>query len=71
MKGNELDPSLLDEESEVRTSCMIVDATRPLGRPFSPVSKCPDDAMERVKLENFIPKDVLNRIPLDRTSYWA
>jgi hypothetical protein len=50
---------------------MIVDATRPLGRPFSPVSKCPDDAMERVKLENFIPKDVLNRIPLDRTSYWA
>lgn len=71
MKGNELDPSLMDEEAEVRTSCMIVDATRPLGRPFSPVSKCPEDAMERVKLDQFIPRDVLDRIPLDRTSYWT
>jgi UbiD family decarboxylase len=71
MKGNELDPSLVDEEAEVRTSCMIVDATRPLGRPFSPVSKCPDDAMERVKLDTFIPQEVLDRIPTDRTSYWA
>ena len=71
MKGNELDPSLVDEEAEIRTSCMIVDATRPLGRPFSPVSKCPDDALERIKLEEYIPRDVLNRIPLDRTSYWA
>lgn len=71
MKGNELDPSLLDIESEVRTSCMIVDATRPLGRPFSPVSKCPEDAMERIKLEEYIPREVLDRIPLDRTSYWA
>jgi len=71
MKGNELDPSLVDEESEVRTSCMIVDATRPLGRPFSPVSRCPDDAMERVRLEDYIPQDVLSRIPMDRTSYWT
>lgn len=71
MKGNELDPSLLDEEAEIRTSCMIVDATRPLGRPFSPVSRCPDDAMERVKVEDYIPREVLDRIPIDRTSYWA
>jgi UbiD family decarboxylase len=71
MKGNELDPSLMDEEAEIRTSCLIVDATRPLGRPFSPVSKCPDDAMARVKLEDFIGQEVLDRIPTDRTSYWA
>jgi 2,5-furandicarboxylate decarboxylase 1 len=70
-KGNELDPSLLDEVYECKTSIMIVDATRPLGRPFSPVSKCPDDAMARVNLEEFIPRAVLDRIPLDRTSYWA
>jgi len=71
MKGNELDPSLLDDVYETKTSVMVVDATRPLGRPFSPVSKCPDEAMARVQLEEYIPRAVLERIPLDRTSYWA
>jgi 2,5-furandicarboxylate decarboxylase 1 len=71
MKGNELDPSLLDEVYETKTSVMVVDATRPLGRPFSPVSKCPDEAMARIQLEDYIPRAVLERIPLDRTSYWA
>jgi UbiD family decarboxylase len=67
-RGNFLDPSLLDE---IKTSGMIVDATRPLDRPFSPVSKCPEEAMERIKLENFIPGEVLQHIPIDRTTYWA
>ena len=67
-RGNFLDPSLMDE---IKTSGMIVDATRPLDRPFSPVSKCPDDAMARVKLEDYIPGEVLQHIPTDRTTYWA
>lgn len=67
-RGNTLDPSLLDD---IKTSCMIIDATRPLDRPFSPVSKCPDDAMERIKLENYIPGEILQHIPTDRTTYWA
>lgn len=67
-RGNYLDPSLQDE---IKTSCMIVDATRPLDRPFSPVSKCPDEAMRRIKLEDFIPGEVLERIPVDRTTYWC
>ncbi|TMA08832.1 MAG: UbiD family decarboxylase [Deltaproteobacteria bacterium] len=67
-RGNFLDPSLVDE---IKTSGMIVDATRPLDRPFSPVSKCPDDAMQRIKLEDFIPGEVLQHIPTDRTSYWC
>jgi len=67
-RGNYLDPSLLDE---IKTSAMIVDATRPLDRPFSPVSKCPDDAMERVKLEDYIPGEILQHIPIDRTTYWC
>jgi hypothetical protein len=50
---------------------MIIDATRPLDRPFSPVSKCPDDAMARIKLEEFVPGEVLQHIPMDRTTYWA
>jgi UbiD family decarboxylase len=68
MRGNMLDPSL---QHDIRTSGMIVDATRPLDRPFSPVSKCPDEAMERVKLEDYIDEETLARIPLDRTTYWA
>jgi UbiD family decarboxylase len=67
-RGNFLDPSLVDE---IKTSGMIVDATRPLDRPFSPVSKCPDDAMERIKLEDFIPGEILQYIPTDRTTYWC
>jgi len=67
-RGNVLDPSLLDE---IKTSGMIVDATRPLDRPFSPVSKCPDDAMARIKLEDYVPGEVLQHIPMDRTTYWA
>ena len=68
LKGNMLDPSL---RHDIKTSGMIIDATRPFGRPFSPVSKCPDEAMERIKLEDFISEQDLNRLPIDRTSYWA
>ncbi len=67
-RGNMLDPSL---EDEIKTSCMIVDATRPLDRPFSPVSKCPDEAMARIKLEDYVPGEILQHIPIDRTTYWA
>jgi 2,5-furandicarboxylate decarboxylase 1 len=67
-RGNFLDPSLVDE---IKTSGMIVDATRPLDRPFSPVSKCPDEAMERIKLEEYVPGEILQHIPIDRTTYWA
>lgn len=67
-RGNFLDPSLVDE---IKTSGMIIDATKPLDRPFSPVSKCPDEAMQRIKLEDFIPGEVLQHIPTDRTTYWC
>ena len=39
MRGSLLDPSM---DHPRRTSVMIIDATQPLDRPFSPVSKCPD-----------------------------
>jgi UbiD family decarboxylase len=68
MRASLIDPSL---DSPRRTSVMIVDATRPLDRPFSPVSKCPDEAMARIKLEDFVPGEVLQCIPINRTTYWA
>jgi UbiD family decarboxylase len=68
MRGSLIDPSMVDAR---KTSVMIVDATKPLDRPFSPVSKCPDDALARIKLEEFVPGEVLQHIPIDRTTYWA
>jgi UbiD family decarboxylase len=68
MRGSLVDPSMVDAR---KTSAMIVDATKPLDRPFSPVSKCPDDAMARIRLEDFVPGEVLQHIPIDRTTYWA
>jgi 2,5-furandicarboxylate decarboxylase 1 len=68
MRGSLIDPSMTDAR---KTSVMIIDATRPLDRPFSPVSKCPDDALARIRLEDYIPKEILATIPMDRTTYWA
>ena len=68
MRGSLLDPSM---DHPRRTSVMIVDATKPLDRPFSPVSKCPDEALARIRLEEFVPGEVLQHIPADRTTYWA
>jgi UbiD family decarboxylase len=71
MRGSWLDPSSADLAADGRTSCMIVDATRPLGRPSSPVSKCPDEALERIRLDRYIPQEVLDHLPIDHTSYWG
>ena len=68
MRGSLIDPSM---EQPRKTSAMIVDATKPLDRPFSPVSKCPDEALARIKLEDFVSGEVLQHIPGDRTTYWA
>ena len=68
MRGSLIDPSMVDAR---KTSVMIVDATKPLDRPFSPVSKCPDEALARIRLEDFIAGEVLQHIPIDRTTYWA
>ena len=68
MRGSLLDPSM---DHPRRTSVMIIDATQPLDRPFSPVSKCPDEALARIKLEELVPGEVLRHIPMDRTTYWA
>ena len=67
-RGSLIDPSMTDAR---RTSAMIVDATRPLNRPFSPVSRCPDEALARIRLEDFIPREALEAIPPDRTTYWC
>ena len=68
MRGPLVDPSMTNG---FKSSAMIIDATRPLDRPFSQVSKCPDEALERIRLEDYIAKNLLDSIPLDRTTYWS
>jgi 2,5-furandicarboxylate decarboxylase 1 len=68
MRASLIDPSL---DSPRLTSAMIIDATRPLDRPFSPVSKCPEEALARIRLEEYVPGEILQHIPVDRTTYWA
>ncbi len=68
MRASLIDPSL---DHPRRTSAMIIDATKPLDRPFSPVSKCPDEAMARIRLEDFVPGEILQTIPVDSTTYWT
>ena len=59
-KGNTLDPSQTDD---IMTTKMIIDATRPVQRTFAARLAIPKDALERISLEDFIPRAALNRIP--------
>jgi UbiD family decarboxylase len=68
MRASLVDPSITDPR---KTSAMIIDATRPLDRSFSPVSRCPEEALKRIRLEDYIRGEVLQHIPTDRTTYWC
>ncbi|MBI2360301.1 MAG: UbiD family decarboxylase [Deltaproteobacteria bacterium] len=60
VKGNTLDPSQTDN---IMTTKMIIDATRPLQRPFEARVEVPKKAMEKTRLEDFIPRAILERLP--------
>jgi UbiD family decarboxylase len=51
VKGNTLDPSQTDD---IMTTKMIVDATRPVSRPFPERIRVPEDVMRRVRLEDYL-----------------
>jgi UbiD family decarboxylase len=59
VKGSTLDPSQRDD---IMGAKMIVDATRPVRRPFEARIEVPADAMARVDLEGLIPPEQLGRI---------
>ena len=59
-KGNTLDPSQTDN---IMTTKMIIDATRPVQRPFAARVEVPKYAMDRVIRKEFIPREVMDRLP--------
>ncbi|MEK7335063.1 MAG: UbiD family decarboxylase [Candidatus Binatota bacterium] len=60
VKGNTLDPSQTDD---IMTAKMIIDATRPVQRPFAARVEVPREALSRVRLEDFISRADLERLP--------
>ncbi len=59
VKGNALDPSQMDD---IMTSKMIIDATKPVRRPFEARLDIPRDVLERTVLEKLIPPKQLARV---------
>ncbi len=59
VKGATLDPSQRDD---IMGAKMIIDATRPVKRPFEARIQVPADAIDRVPLERVVPPDQLRRI---------
>jgi 2,5-furandicarboxylate decarboxylase 1 len=51
VKGNTLDPSQTDP---IMTTKMIVDATKPVQRPFSERILVPEEAKQRVPIHDFV-----------------
>lgn len=58
-RGGTLDPSQLATTMGAK---MIIDATRPVDRPFAERIEVPMDVMERVKLKEWIPEDEQKKI---------
>lgn len=59
VKGNALDPSQRDD---IMGAKMIVDATRPVSRPFESRIEVPQEAMARIKLERYVPAEKMDRL---------
>jgi UbiD family decarboxylase len=60
VKGNTLDPSQTDN---IMTAKMIIDATKPVQGPYGARVAVPKTAMEKTRLEDFIPRALLERLP--------
>jgi 2,5-furandicarboxylate decarboxylase 1 len=59
LKGSILDPSNLHPTAH---SLAIIDATEPKSRPFPTRLRVPDEVLERVQLQDYVPADQLTRI---------
>ncbi|NIO08419.1 MAG: UbiD family decarboxylase [Deltaproteobacteria bacterium] len=59
VKGNTLDPSQTDN---IMGAKMIVDATRPVQRPYEARVEVPKKALDKTRLEDFIPPDLIDRL---------
>ncbi len=59
--SNRQDPST---ERFLRVGGLIIDATKPVGKPFPEIGMPPEDAMSRVRLEDFVSTDQLEKVSI-------
>ena len=51
LQGQVLDPSI---RTEIKGSGMIIDATKPLDRPFAQRGRVPEDVVHKIRLSDFL-----------------
>jgi len=59
LQANRQDPST---ERYMRVGGLIIDSTKPVGKPFPDIGKPPDDAVARIRLEDFVSAAELGQI---------
>ena len=59
LQANRQDPST---ERYMRVGGLIIDSTKPVGKPFPDIGKPPDDAVARIRLEDFVSAAELGKI---------
>jgi 2,5-furandicarboxylate decarboxylase 1 len=60
VKGNTLDPS---QQDDIMTDKLLIDATMPVGKPFSERVRVPAEALQKFPLEQYVSSDQLELIP--------
>lgn len=60
VKGNTLDPS---QQDDIMTDKLLIDATMPVGKPFSERVRVPAEALQKFPLEQYVSSDQLESIP--------
>ncbi len=58
VRGSMLDPAMMDD---VTHATLVLDATKPLNRPFEERVKVPKDVMKRLQLTDYIPQAILDK----------
>ena len=61
VRSSQLDPSAREDNTGAK---LIIDATKPAGRPFEERIEVPREAVDRVDLNRLIPPDQLRRLGL-------
>jgi len=59
LQANRQDPST---DRALRVGGLIIDSTKPVGKPFPEIGKAPDDAIARIRLEDFVSTAELGKI---------
>ena len=61
VRGSMLDPSMMDD---VTHTTLVMDATKPINRPYENRLQVPKEVLDRLNLEDYIPKQILEKVPV-------